>query len=404
VLEKQGPPVDIERVIDGVARMSGPERLTASLAKRAEKLLVRREHPQPQTVLAQLALAWARGYRIPEPTAEDNLADFLVWRVWCVAEQAARHQEQSLLSLPTWSDGRIDPTDLARRIERQPDDIKAVAADRASLFHLDLIQARLRAGADLDRVPQPQLTWNKKTWVASGQTYSHHRLALEVPESPKRSRFNPVLLSTATFRASLPMKRWCASVCPAWREGWFAAGCHDLAYNLDWWEANWSTRAYLETLVEPHTMIGPVGGLLLALGLGAKEAGESMLAVDALISSIAEGRLSDAVLSRALIQAASSGAIKFARWSKQLGRAAKAGIPQATAIFGAVEAFFESGQQTEAADYFKLVELQRELAHQTGLRLSRPGAIKTLETIPTGGKTKRVIAELLAIKDEARAT
>jgi len=395
VLEKQGPPVDIERVIDGVARMSAPERLTASLAKRAEKLLVRRERPQPQTVLAQLALAWTRGYRIPEPTGEDNLADFLVWRVWCVAEQAARHQERSLLSLPTWSDGRIDPADLARRIERQPDDIEAVAADRASLFHLDLIQARLRAGADLGRLPRPQLVWDKKTWVASGRTYFHHRLVREAPDAPKPSRFDPVLLSMASFRASLAMKRWCASVCPAWREGWFAAGCHDLAYNLDWWEADWSTRAYLETLVEPHTRIGSMGGLLLALGLGAKEAGESMLAVDGLIASIAQDRLPDAVLSRALIQAASSGAIKFARWSKQFARAATAGIPQATAIFVAIEAFFESGQQTEAADYCRLVELQRELAHQTGLRLSRRGAIKTLETIPTGGKTKRVIAELL---------
>jgi len=41
-----------------------------------------------------------------------------------------------------------------------------------------------------------------------------------------------------------------------------------VAYNLDWWEANWSTRAYLETLVEPHTTIGPMGALLLVLGLG----------------------------------------------------------------------------------------------------------------------------------------
>jgi len=51
----------------------------------------------------------------------------------------------------------------------------------------------------------------------------------------------------------------------------------------------------------------------------------------------------------------------------------------------------------KAADYSKLVELERELAHETGLRLSRPGAIRTLEAIPTGGKTKRVIVELLSL-------
>src|SRR5260370_30149762 len=189
------------------------------------------------------------------------------------------------------------------------------------------------------------------------------------------------------------MKRWCATVSPLWREGWFAAGCHDLAWNLDWWEANWSTRAYLETLVQPRTEIGPMGGLLLALGLGAKEPGENMLAVDALIASLGEGRLAGSALGRALIEAASSGAIKFARWSKQLARAAQAGPPQANAIFLAVEALFESGQGREAADYFKLVELERELAHQTGLRLSPPGAITTLEAIATGGKTKREIPQ-----------
>jgi hypothetical protein len=193
------------------------------------------------------------------------------------------------------------------------------------------------------------------------------------------------------------MKRWCATTCPVWREGWFAAGCRDLGYNLDWWEANWSTRAYLEPLVESHTAIGPMGGLLLVLGLGAKEPGENMLAVDALIASLGEGRLAGAGLGRALIEAASSGAIKFARWNKQLGRAAQAGPPQANAIFVAVEALFESGQGREAADYSKLVELERELAHQTGLRLSRADAIRTLEAISTGGKTKRVIAELLSL-------
>ena len=94
-------------------------------------------------------------------------------------------------------------------------------------------------------LPQAHLTWETKSWEAGGKTYSHHRPTLEISGSPKRSRFDPVLLSTASFMASLEMKRWCATVCPAWREGWFAAGCHDLGYNLDWWAADWSTRARL---------------------------------------------------------------------------------------------------------------------------------------------------------------
>jgi hypothetical protein len=142
--------------------------------------------------------------------------------------------------------------------------------------------------------------------------------------------------------------------------------------------------------VLPHSRWGSV-----LLGLGAKEAGESMLAVDVIVASWEDGRLTDEALGRALIEAASSDAIKCVRRSKQLSRTALPSVVQANAIFLAVEALFESGQGKDAADYSKLVELERELAHRTGLRLSRPDAIGTLKTISTGGKTKRVIADLI---------
>jgi hypothetical protein len=74
------------------------------------------------------------------------------------------------------------------------------------------------------------------------------------------------------------MKRWCAIVNPHWSEGWFAAGCRDLGGNLDWWQADWSTRAYLEPLLDSSIRLGDMGALLIALGIGAKEAGERGLA------------------------------------------------------------------------------------------------------------------------------
>jgi hypothetical protein len=394
VLENQGPPADIERVIDGVARMTAPERLTAMLAKRAAKLLERSPRQQPRAALAELALAWTQGRRTPEPVGEANLADFLVWRVWCAAEQAAQRVERPLLSLPTWADGRIDPPELARRLDALP----SGESEAEPLFRLDLLQAQLRAGTKRDRGwPAAQLTWKVQRWEASGKTYSHHYAILEVAGPVTPGRFDPAWLSTARLHASLEMKRWCATVCPIWREGWFGAGCQELGTNIDWWEANWSTRAYLEPLALRNTEIGPMGALLIALGLGAREAGESMLAVDALTAALAEGRLDHEGLGRSLVEAASSGAIQYSRWSKQLARAAQAGSAQAKAIFLAIEALFESGHGKNASDYWKLVELERELAHLTGLRLSRPGAAASLETVSTGGKTKRVIAELLAL-------
>src|SRR5207245_4405037 len=117
-------------------------------------------------------------------------------------------------------DGRIDPAELARRMNAQsPGEREAVAADRRSILHLDLIQARLRAGEAIGgALPETRITWNTRTWEASGKTYSHHRAIVEVPNAPKPGRFDPALLSTVSFRASLEMKRWCATVCPVWRE------------------------------------------------------------------------------------------------------------------------------------------------------------------------------------------
>jgi len=249
-----------------------------------------------------------------------------------------------------------------------------------------------------DARQEMHLSWKTKSWEVAGKTYFHHEPALTLPNSLKPSRFDPARLSMVSFFASLEMKRWCATVCPVWREGWFAAGCRDLGYNIDWWQADWSTRAYLEPLLDPQTAVGPMGGLLIALGLGAKETGENMLAVDALIAALSEGRFSGDKLGVALVEASTSGAIKFSRWSKQLARVAQAGAMQANAVFHGIEALFESGSSwKEASDFGKLVELERELAYQTGLRLTLPGAIDGLRSSSVRGKTMQTITELLRL-------
>jgi len=140
-----------------------------------------------------------------------------------------------------------------------------------------------------------------------------------------------------------------------------------------------------------------MGGLLIALGLGAKETGENMLAVDALIAALSEGRFSGDKLGVALVEASAPGAIKFSRWSKQLARVAQAGTKQANAVFHGIEALFESGSWKEASDFGKLVELERELAYQTGLRLTLPGAIDGLRSSSVRGKTMQTITELLRL-------
>jgi Family of unknown function (DUF6493) len=402
VVENQGPPVEIERVIDGVARIGISatdemrfERLTAGVAKRAEKLLARGGVPQPRAALAALALAWTRRVRIPAPKSEDNLADFLVWRLWCASEQAAQRLEQRLLSLPTSPDGRIEPGEFDLRLAALTDgQRKAAERDSESLFHLDFLLGRLRATGGALPI-RMRLVWKKRSWEVQGRTYCYYQPLLETEGLPKPSRFDPAGLTTAHFGATLEMKRWCATVNPHWSEGWFAAGCRDLGSNLDWWQANWSTRAYLEPLLNPQTRPGAMGALLIALGLGAKEAGERGLATDALIAATSDSRLEAAAFGRALSEAAASGALKFARWAKQMHKAAQAGPVQARAIFLAIEVFFESAYDAKADAFGLMVELEYELAHLTGLTLQNPASLRTLAALNIGGKTGRAANKLL---------
>jgi hypothetical protein len=402
VLENQGPPAEIERVIDGVVRIGiaaarddvGFERLSTPLARRAEQLLARNGVSQPRAALSGLAMAWTRRRRIPAPQSEGNLADFLIWRLWCAAEQAAQRVEQPLLSLPTSTDGRIDPGEFnRRRAALTPDQRSAAEEDCHSLFHLDFLLARLRAEGSANPV-RTRLVWNKRTWEVQGKTYAYHQALLETEGSPPSSRFDPAALTAAAFRSTLEMKRWCATVSPRLCEGWFAAGCRELGSNLEWWEADWSTRAYLEPLLNAHTSIAPMGALLIALGLAAKEAGEGGLATDALIASTADSRVDANLLGRALIEAASCGAIKFARWAKRLHNAAQAGLVQARTIFHAIEILLESHPQM-TGDFGRLIELEHELAHLAGLRLNSTDALRALASLNTGGKTGRAASELV---------
>lgn len=404
VLEKEGPPVDIERVIEGVshlgiraaARDSGFARLTAALARRAGKLLLHPDAPQPRTALAAFALAWIRGDRRGAPEADESLADFQLWRLWCVSEQAALRVEQPLLSLPTALDGRIDSGEMDRRLAALTPAQREATTDRASLFHLDFLLARLRAYGLLDE-PRLWISWLERSWTVEGKTYSHFDPALGSEGLPAPSRFEPAALTCALLPASLAMARWCATVSPRWREGWFAAGCRDVGDNIDWHQADWSTRAYVEPLVNRDTPIGPMGVLLIALGLGAKESGEAGLAVDALIAATSDGRLDEAAFGRALTEAAASGVIPFSRWTRQLQRAAQAGSLQARTIFLALEVLLESGHGTERADFGRLVELEHELAHLTGLRITRAGAVRVLTSLKGNGKGGRAAAALLSI-------
>jgi hypothetical protein len=227
-----------------------------------------------------------------------------------------------------------------------------------------------------------------------------------VPEKAKAD--TPTVLFHVKTESDLHTLRWLSTLWPGGREAWFARGCAFIGENLDWWEANWSHRVYLEALLEPDADLNGMGGQLLGLGLAAKEPGESGLATDALISAISDGRVIAGSLGEVLATLAALGAystiapdkpggvINGTRWSKTLGNVARHAPLHAEVIHGALERLFGSAPSFRPADLAALLELLHELSITLGAAINDPGARSYLSGIK-GGKSGKLSQALVAL-------
>lgn len=365
-LESLGPPDLLERVLDALPRLKPDERLTKSLVTRARRHLSGSGFDL-QRPLARLVLAWATREPFKKPESESSLADFMLWRLWHLGEILSASQPGESLALPTSKDGRIESTVLDARISRlTPKERKTRASNRESPWHLDWLIAEMRCGR-LDRLTLPKhvLHWETNSWVVDGKTYTHQEPQILIPDL-KLSRYEPAHLHLRGFFGSLPMAEWCATLSPHWREAWFASGCKAIGDNLDWWSADWGNRGYLLPLLDPHTEITSLGGLLLALGLAAKEAGEAATATEALQLALNDGRLGAEALSRALDEALASKAVKPPRWVKPLMQVASSSPHCAQIICDSLESILQSKTHSNLRGFPKLKELANEIRHLIG--------------------------------------
>ena len=169
-----------------------------------------------------------------------------------------------------------------------------------------------------------------EAWAASREKWHYLRIK-RYPKSAKRldyslvtTRFHVDLGGEVMFsRTGAGAIPWLKSVWPIAGESFFAQGIEAIASNIDWWEARWENRAYLEPLLDADVPLRPMALLLLTLGLAAKEPGEQGLATEALIAAIRDGRIDGIKLGGAMAQLWPSGLIKMARWTKALADAAR---------------------------------------------------------------------------------
>jgi len=241
-----------------------------------------------------------------------------------------------------------------------------------------------------------------------GRTYTFHGWELDVlPPRPAAiddpvavQRHPPESASARTlwwwaFAGADPGSiRHAATVLPSDLQAFFAEGTRAIGNNLDWSEARWHDRAYLEPLLAPTTRMGAMANLLLLLALCGKEPGQAAVAVDALVQAHAEGRIDATALAATLRELVASPLPKLARLHKSLQAALRADPGLGDLVFTLLGAATQARPGDPPRDTALLLGLMLEL-HVDGRRELPPAVREAVAAMKLGGNGKAIQKRLL---------
>jgi hypothetical protein len=190
------------------------------------------------------------------------------------------------------------------------------------------------------------------------------------------------------------MIRWALSLWPEWKEPLFVEGLERISANLDWWEARWHERAFLEPLAETTTSLTGSALDLLSVALAAKEIKIQGLAIDALVAGIADGRLDGSALGARMSELLPTGLIKPARWAKSLSDAARVSREHTAAVATILQRALRG---EPPRDIGSLLAVLVELLAETGQRVDDAEAVAYLRVLAgKGGAAAKAARSLLA--------
>jgi len=431
VLENPGEIETFEQVLAGISRFSDHSPAASALLKRAKKL-AKLDSPYESPVryhLANLVLAWLqRGLpKTWRATREPpNLEHSLYLRLRAIAVRAAVGEARPLLSRPTHRRAWIEPVALVERLawwqqtKNTPDSLDLVLA----LLRLapegrsaGLASAK-RLSGEVGRVVRAALGSKEKAgeskalWLAV--TPRPRRLeplakgGVEVLVSPGLSDKTPPdhlaellhapRVCVYEFRNTTALTRWIGTIWPGNLEPYFADGVRSISANIDWWEANWTQQAFLEPLLDPDTSLGPMARWLIAIGLAAKEPGQSRLATEAFITTVDDHRLDPTELGATMATLLPCQIVKAARWARTLGEAARASEAHSEAVCVAIAHALRGDSKLAPKDIGALLELfYEQLIETRGVLEEGDEARLFLAGLKTGkaGKLAKKILELV---------
>ena len=188
---------------------------------------------------------------------------------------------------------------------------------------------------------------------------------------------------------------WVESISPLDCNAFFAAGGQCLVDNLDWWEAAWHNRCFLNPLLDPDTPLGDIGLFMLFCGLAAKEPGEHGLATDITIQAINDGRLGTDNLRDAIAQHAPSGVFNLTRLAARFQDVAAASDLHALVVMLAWEQALGEQFDKSLRGLGNILELLYELGTQLQRSIENHSCQTYLESFSGSNKTAKAAKQLL---------
>ncbi len=249
-----------------------------------------------------------------------------------------------------------------------------------------------------------------KTWEVQGKDYTHHDFHVTSPPAPRDTppshiavlRHMPTGWPQDSFRGwsfcgrEAGLIRYGASLLPSDLEAWCAQGAWAFGNNLDWWEAEWHNRAYLDVLLDPVVPMTPMARLLLMLALCGKEPGQTATAVDLLLQSHSQGRLPAGADLADLVRTLFATPLpKPARLHKSLLAALRADPQVHGLAFLLLCAVVQGRPADPPRDIGVVLDLMLELKLRHALTLP-DDARAALADMKLGGNSRKLQASLLA--------
>ena len=336
------------------------------------------------------------------------------WRIWEDARERPPLADQILALQRLAPEGRTPALDAARALTGESGAAlryalgESCAVGENSALWLAACRSRAprgplpefaakhpRVAAYIHETAEASWEASTKTQTFSGRAYTRFELQIRRHATAEATRASDHD-DCGYPPESHAMIRWWARSSPANLEPFFEEAAGRLALAMQYSDVeDRQTAVFLEPLAERHCELHPMACLTLALALGACGSDLRGHARDRLVGIIADDRLDSDALSETMNRLLATGASCFARWAKNLKGAAEQSPPHARKVCELIQLTLGGTAAVAPQHARELLELLIELLSIARTPLAHPRARARLESWKAGGKTTRLIKQLL---------